>query len=194
MRLGNRRVCVCGANTAVQATGGPTTSGIMCVSPHRCVLPASEHEWVTISWIKERSPPPTTTTPHSHTLYLFLLSWRLSATLYLHTSLTDQRTALFISFSLLILCWNESPEWLNCVCLHSSCLILPSALVKFVCLCRSKCWKCWTIDWRIKSWSCREIVFSSDQMFCMSHLNQQSSERGRMGGWKIHAPTNLPPY
>lgn len=87
--------------TAGLITGGSCDLGCVCV--WGCVGRLSEHEWVIISWVQPIQTPST----------FFLLSWRLAATLYLHTSLLDQRTAVHLSLSLrlLIHCWNESPEW-----------------------------------------------------------------------------------
>lgn len=94
MRLGNHSVCMYGTYTAALATGGPATSSMICACAGLSV-PSMSHPRMNAA-----------ARCHLHTLHLFLLSWRFSATLYLHTSLLEQRIAL----SLLILCWNESTE------------------------------------------------------------------------------------
>lgn len=127
MRLGNRRVCVCGANTA--AAGGSATSTVcvcVCVRPCRCVGPVSERAGVSHS---------STHLPiHTHSTSSF--SPGVSQLPCTYTPPSQTRDLLFISLSLYLSSAGMSHQNDCELCL--SLFQLPSPLVHFVCLCRLK--------------------------------------------------------
>lgn len=140
MRLGNRRVCVCVANTAVLATGGPATSA-MCMCMYVCADVLGHWARMSESPSVECSSTAPIPPPRIHTPSTSSSSPGVSQLPCTYTPPSQTRELLFISLPTYPLL-----EWVTrmtskSVCLYSSCLILPSPLVQFVCLYRFKVFK-----------------------------------------------------
>lgn len=138
--------------------------------------PLSEHEWVTFSWMHQHPTRPLFLHPSTSSSPSGVS--QLPCT---YTPPSQARELLFISLSTYSLLEWVTRVTVKSVCLCSSCFILPSPLVQFVCLCRLKCWKCWTTVYRHKK-------------ICIPKYNlirKQHREKEWIDGWCMHPQVYL---
>lgn len=191
MRLGNLWVCVC---VCVALTQQRWPLGVLwplcCVYVHVCLSVqmswASERAWVSHHQLNAEAH-----SPYSHTLHLFLLSWHLCYPVLTHLPPRPEIGCSSLSLSTYPLLEWVTRMTMNSVCLYSSCFILLSPLVQFVCLCRLKCWKCWnvyTVD--LKSNSENTYFFTGSNLYSQMQLGKQVINTGNtdgwMDGWTVH--------